>query len=157
MVSSHSSEWSGYALLLPSVSSRIHRPGSIQRHRRKTVGSYRGRGSEDEPMRTVDSWFTFENRCLLCGLKISGNKGNESLHLISHIKEGYLNEEFELINSHPVGFPGPPIGKQPESCGWCGAILTTYHRDSIHDCKVCPACYKQFQEHLAKSPCSSHT
>jgi hypothetical protein len=67
-------------------------------------------------MKTVDSWFTFENRCLLCGEKFGEDalKGS-TIHLQRHVREGYLNDELEQIKPHPVGFPGPPLGQQP-SC-----------------------------------------
>ena len=66
-------------------------------------------------MRTVDSWFTFENRCLLCGIKFGADerRGGCTTHLDRHIREGYLNDELEQIKPHPIGFPGPPLGQQP--------------------------------------------
>ena len=64
-------------------------------------------------MRTVDSWISFEGRCLLCGQKLGGLPGPDTLHLQRHIREGYLNDELEQIKPHPVGFPGPPLGQQP--------------------------------------------
>ena len=64
-------------------------------------------------MRTVDSWFSFEGRCLLCGQKLDGGNGGETLHLQRHIREGYLNDDLEQIQPHPVGFPGPPLGQHP--------------------------------------------
>lgn len=68
-------------------------------------------------MKTVDSWFSFESRCLLCGGKFSDTEiamvGRHTVHLQRHIREGYLNEELEQIKAHPVGFPGPPLGQHP--------------------------------------------
>jgi hypothetical protein len=64
-------------------------------------------------MRTFDSWFSFENRCLLCGDKFGGSEGARTLHALRHQREGYLNYELEQIKPHPVGFPGPPLGQQP--------------------------------------------
>lgn len=66
-------------------------------------------------MRTTDSWFTFERRCILCGQKLSDSESSRGCvqHLWSHIREGYLNEDLEQIREHPVGFPGPPLGQQP--------------------------------------------
>lgn len=65
-------------------------------------------------MRTVDSWFTFEGRCFLCGEMAGGGLGGpRTLHLQRHQREGYLNDELEQIKPHPVGFPGPPLGQQP--------------------------------------------
>lgn len=64
-------------------------------------------------MKTVDSWFTFEGRCFLCGEKIGGEGGPTSQHLQRHIREGYLDSELEQIKPHPVGFPGPPLGQHP--------------------------------------------
>lgn len=66
-------------------------------------------------MRTVDSWFSFENRCLLCGEKFHSPTDGRGLmnHLKMHLREGYLNDELEQIKPHPVGFPGPPLGQQP--------------------------------------------
>lgn len=77
---------------------------------------------EDEPVRTVDSWFTFESRCLLCGHKLGGNNGNETIHLQRHIREGYLNDELEQIKDHPIGFPGPPLGQKPP----CSSLTLTH-------------------------------
>jgi hypothetical protein len=64
-------------------------------------------------VRTSDSLFTFENRCLLCGQMIGGGNSGQILHLKRHIREGYLNDELEQIKPHPIGFPGPPLGQQP--------------------------------------------
>lgn len=64
-------------------------------------------------MRTVDSWFSFESRCLLCGDKLSGGPGGKSLHIDKHIREGYLDDALRQIELHPIGFPGPPLGQQP--------------------------------------------
>ena len=66
-------------------------------------------------MRTVDSWFTFEVRCLLCGTKFSEDhrRGGLPSHLSGHIREGYLNDELEQVKDHPIGFPGPPLGQHP--------------------------------------------
>lgn len=83
-------------------------------------------------MKAFDSWFTFEGRCLLCGVKFSDDyrRGAWALHLKSHIREGYLNDELEQIKPHPVGFPGPPLGKQPPArihvhgSNVCGHSLT---------------------------------
>ena len=68
-------------------------------------------------MRTVDSWFTFENRCFLCGEKLQKPADPRGLnnHLQSHVREGYLDDGLEQIKDHPIGFPGPPLGQQP-SC-----------------------------------------
>ena len=64
-------------------------------------------------MRTVDSWFSFENRCLLCGEMIGGLVGNRTQHIQRHTREGYLGDQLDQIKTHPFGFPGPPLGQQP--------------------------------------------
>jgi|GEM_PF-4410704 hypothetical protein len=68
-------------------------------------------------MRTIESWFSFENRCLLCGDKTSsveiGLGGRNSQHLKTHVLEGYLSDDLEQIKPHPIGFPGPSLGQQP--------------------------------------------
>jgi hypothetical protein len=66
-------------------------------------------------MRTCDSWFTFERRCLLCGQKLSDDDSRRGylVHLHSHVREGYLDDELEQIKPHPAGFPGPPLGQHP--------------------------------------------
>ena len=64
-------------------------------------------------MRTVESWFSFETRCLLCGQKLGGVDGSKTLHLNRHVREGYLDENLEQIKPHPYGFPGPPLGQLP--------------------------------------------
>lgn len=68
-------------------------------------------------MRTVDSWFSFEGRCLLCGIKLDSHETHRGQlnHAQMHIREGYLNDELEQTEPHPVGFPGSPLGQQP-SC-----------------------------------------
>lgn len=71
-------------------------------------------------MRTCDSWFSFEGRCLLCGGKhgSDGTHRGELTHLQMHIRQGYLNDELEQIKPHPVGFPGPPLGEDPDESAW---------------------------------------
>jgi len=66
-------------------------------------------------MRTVDSWFSFEGRCLLCGQKVGLCESGVGYHrhLELHRREGYLNDDLEQIKDHPIGFPGPPLGQQP--------------------------------------------
>lgn len=66
-------------------------------------------------MRTPDSWFTFENRCLLCGQKFNPDTEGRGKwgHVDLHRREGYLDDNWEQIKPHPIGFPGPPIGQQP--------------------------------------------
>lgn len=65
-------------------------------------------------MRTAESWFSFEHRCLLCGEKfVGGIHGNYGRHLGTHVREGYLTEDYESLKPHPIGFPGPPLGQQP--------------------------------------------
>lgn len=61
------------------------------------------------------SWFSFENRCLICGDKMATDDRHRGLwnHLQMHHREGVLNEDMEQIKPHPTGFPGPPLGQKP--------------------------------------------
>jgi len=88
---------------------------------------------EEQQMRTVESWFSFEGRCLLCSQKTGVYNGPNAMHLKSHVREGYLNEDFDQIKPHPVGFPGPPLGQQP-SCSMVTEerrfpIIRTFHSE----------------------------
>ena len=61
----------------------------------------------DEPMRTVDSWFSFEGRCLLCGERIGKhhNSGPQQ-HLAVSSEEGYLNDDLEQCGITRTAFLG---------------------------------------------------
>lgn len=71
-------------------------------------------------MKSTHEWFTFENRCLICGRKFEGMNyesnqgpliGGQTLHLFVHAREGILmrmEHGWVQLKKHPVGFPTPP-------------------------------------------------
>ena len=63
------------------------------------------------PVKLIQGWFTFENRCMLCGKKFGKETHPEFLrpHLDLHCEEGVLKKWgrfYEQVKAHPVGFPG---------------------------------------------------
>jgi hypothetical protein len=59
--------------------------------------------------KSVKDWFSFENRCLVCGAKNWVNDGLKTLHLQAHVEDGTLVKEdgaYRQVKPHPVGFPG---------------------------------------------------
>lgn len=62
-------------------------------------------------LKKVSEWFTFENRCMVCGVKFARHDHIEHLrpHLDRHCEEGVLKKWgkfYEQVKAHPVGFPG---------------------------------------------------
>lgn len=63
------------------------------------------------PVKPVKDWFTFENRCMVCGVKLTsdGTAAGCVHHLDIHCKEGVMKNwgrYYEQVKAHPVGFPG---------------------------------------------------
>jgi hypothetical protein len=62
------------------------------------------------PVKTAKDWFTFENRCMVCGVKFSRGEGfvlgQKDRHLQDHCEEGVLRKWgkfYEQVKAHPVG------------------------------------------------------
>jgi hypothetical protein len=78
----------------------------------------------------LKDWFTFENRCLVCGRKFFGGSMEHnallSYHLLAHCDEGVMRrfrrrkptchriDLYEQVKAHPVGFPGILLPKEME-------------------------------------------
>ena len=63
------------------------------------------------PVKRTREWFTFENRCMVCGEKFPGRvtAAGSVHHLEVHCEEGILKKWgkfYEQVKAHPVGFPG---------------------------------------------------
>jgi hypothetical protein len=62
-------------------------------------------------LKKLSDWFTFENRCMVCGAKFGATEHRENLrpHLDRHCEEGVMKKWgkfYEQVKAHPVGFPG---------------------------------------------------
>lgn len=79
--------------------------------------------AEDNGFKPLEGWFTFENRCLVCGAKVGGPFNNRWDHINAHIKEGCMVArqrgeqkifDYQQVRAHPAGFPGILLPKELE-------------------------------------------
>ena len=69
-------------------------------------------------LKRAQEWFTFENRCMVCGMKfpaLAATGYGAAHHLGTHCEEGVMKKWgrfYEQIKAHPVGFPGILLPKE---------------------------------------------
>lgn len=73
-------------------------------------------------LKPLHGWFTFENRCMVCGVKFAMERGRPAGHFLhphlqEHCDDGVLKKWgrfYEQIKAHPVGFPGILLPREME-------------------------------------------
>ncbi len=70
-------------------------------------------------LKPLKDWFTFENRCLVCGRRYhpGADDGHKMEHLGTHVQDGVLVKQgsfYEQVKADPVGFPGILLPKELE-------------------------------------------